>query len=818
MRLRTKIIFVSVLFALFVAAAVLYYLQYPARESFRRELENNMRVLGEANGRTYSAIIEGLKIRAVDWSTSNVARESADKILDSKISPALQKKAADDFANYFLENKMPDDSRVVMVELLDREGIVVASTRQGRIGVDERKEEVGRDAHYFSKTIRAGVGETFVRSLIMEVNESSSPMSHVTVRMFSRKKDANGKPIPLDGVFLLHITSPGLFGDAPENTFLTGFFDVASSSDNLGGGLPLGVHLVSTLQAKGSAVTKPVQECVERGRGIVDEYLNESGVLVVGVSRCFEDEGVVLLSEIEKKKAYGLLQNIATQILFGGGALLIVLIIYIVLASRRLLRNISFIVEAASAVAKGNFTRRIPTSVTGRDEISYLTQVFNVMLDAVSTSREKLEKSEKNLLRNAEELSRELAGHEEQVKFVEQSKRATQNLLEDAWDIKEKLEAERKRLETILSSIGDALVLIDGKYMIMQVNPKALELFALSPEEMIGKDLRVVMKIWKKKKGELPPGEWPIEEMFLTKRVVVADLEDELSLTTLKRTAELPIALSAAPLVGQSGEMGGVIVIRDVREDRELDEAKSGFISVASHQLRTPLTTIRWYSEMLLADDAGSLSKDQRDFLSEIHGGAERLYQTIDLLLGISRVESGKLKAEQKPIDLSLFTADLGKELLPQMDEKKLTFSVVTQGETPVIVYLDPLTLRQVVLNLVSNAIRYTNDHGTIEARWTVNDEHTEVTYAVKDNGIGIPLAQRGRIFSKFFRAENALSKVPDGSGLGLALVKELVLAWGGKVWFEVEEGKGTTFFFTIPLAREVPVLAKENADGIMGK
>jgi len=118
----------------------------------------------------------------------------------------------------------------------------------------------------------------------------------------------------------------------------------------------------------------------------------------------------------------------------------------------------------------------------------------------------------------------------------------------------------------------------------------------------------------------------------------------------------------------------------------------------------------------------------------------------------------------------------------------------------PVVVSQDSLTLRQVVLNLISNAIRYSNENGTIEIKWSVDNEKKEVVYMVRDNGIGIPENQRPRIFSKFFRAENARAWAPDGSGLGLALVKDLVESWGGKVWFEGTEGQGTTFFFTVPL------------------
>jgi len=255
----------------------------------------------------------------------------------------------------------------------------------------------------------------------------------------------------------------------------------------------------------------------------------------------------------------------------------------------------------------------------------------------------------------------------------------------------------------------------------------------------------------------------------------------------------------------QEGELSGnnaVIIVRDANKDRELDKAKSGFISTASHQLRTPLTTIRWYSEMLLSGSYGALSEAQHDLVNEIHDGVNRLYQTINLLLGISRIESGKIGNDRVPIDLTAITTEVVKELSPSMVEKKLVYFSFSAQTYPIVVILDPVSLRQVILNLFANSIRYTNSNGTIEGRWLVDNEKNEVIYSVRDNGIGIPKAARGKIFSKFFRADNAISKIPDGTGLGLAFVKDIVTSWGGKVWFESEEGKGTTFFFTIPMVR----------------
>ena len=130
----------------------------------------------------------------------------------------------------------------------------------------------------------------------------------------------------------------------------------------------------------------------------------------------------------------------------------------------------------------------------------------------------------------------------------------------------------------------------------------------------------------------------------------------------------------------------------------------------------------------------------------------------------------------------------------------------------PLMVWVDPLRLRQVITNLLSNAIRYNDNGGLIEVLWRIAEDGREISYSVRDNGIGIPEADRGRIFTKFFRAGNALAQVPDGSGLGLPLVKDIVETWGGQVHFETTEGKGSTFTFTIPLVSAVSYLPNTEA------
>jgi signal transduction histidine kinase len=230
---------------------------------------------------------------------------------------------------------------------------------------------------------------------------------------------------------------------------------------------------------------------------------------------------------------------------------------------------------------------------------------------------------------------------------------------------------------------------------------------------------------------------------------------------------------------------------------KQLDEAKTGFISVASHQLRTPLTSMRWFSEMLMGGDAGEISPEQRHFVERIYEGTERMVALVNLLLQIARVEAGRLKVEPIPLDLKAVTESVAASLKTGLEGKKQTVEITSEPTPFPMIPADQEVIWQCVQNLLANANRYAPVSSVIHIG--IKKKKDEIEYSVKDTGIGIPKAQQGRIFEKFFRAENALKAVPEGSGLGLSLVKSLVEGWGGKIWFETEEGKGTTFFFTLP-------------------
>ena len=219
---------------------------------------------------------------------------------------------------------------------------------------------------------------------------------------------------------------------------------------------------------------------------------------------------------------------------------------------------------------------------------------------------------------------------------------------------------------------------------------------------------------------------------------------------------------------------------------------------MAAHQLRVPLTSVRWFTEMLLHGDVGPLTPEQQNVAQEISSATARMSKLISLLLQITRVESGRLKVEPTPLNLKSITQEVIIELKSFLENKSQKIEISTAPDALPLMPVDYDIIWQVIQNLISNASRYSPDGGKIFISIVAKKDRIE--YSVRDEGIGIPAAEQARIFEKFYRATNVLKPVPDGSGLGLALVKSLVDGWGGKVWFESKEGEGSTFFFTIPL------------------
>jgi signal transduction histidine kinase len=234
------------------------------------------------------------------------------------------------------------------------------------------------------------------------------------------------------------------------------------------------------------------------------------------------------------------------------------------------------------------------------------------------------------------------------------------------------------------------------------------------------------------------------------------------------------------------------------KKAEESERAKNEFVSLASHQLRTPLATVNWYVEVLLSGEAGETNNRQKLYLEEIYNGNQRMIELVNALI---YVDLGSFVVNAKPSDLKEVCDGVIKEFSPQISRTEIQIEKIYEEHLP-LVDTDSSLIWIVLQNLISNAIKYSLKGGKVVIE--IKKEKEEVVISVSDNGYGIPEAQQKEIFGRLFRAKNILQK-SEGTGLGLYLVKAIANQINGKVWFKSTENKGTTFYFAIPLKRIIP-------------
>lgn len=372
------------------------------------------------------------------------------------------------------------------------------------------------------------------------------------------------------------------------------------------------------------------------------------------------------------------------------------------------------------------------------------------------------------------------------------------------------IEQARARDEAMLNSIGDGVVVVDKNGRIVFANPALYELFNLTPSETLGKAIIKIMPLLDERHHIVPQNRRPFTRALEGGK----QIHYSSGFSYLRKDGStFPVSITTTPIRMQDKIIGAIGVIRDITHEKEIDEEKSSFVSVASHQLRTPLTSINWYLEMLLSGETGQLKKQQKEYLEEVHSSSRRLVGLVDDLLNVSRIESGKLRIRPEKIQpLDIITSAI-KEVQPLLSTSQAHIVCTASPREVPVMHLDPSLFHELIHNLLTNAIRYSphDEPSTITIRAndiTVTKHHPHdhlkrtgryVIFSIEDQGIGIPEAARPQLFQKLFRADNAINAVAEGTGLGLYLVKMIVDQSGGTIWYTTQEKKGTTFFVAFP-------------------
>jgi two-component system phosphate regulon sensor histidine kinase PhoR len=394
-------------------------------------------------------------------------------------------------------------------------------------------------------------------------------------------------------------------------------------------------------------------------------------------------------------------------------------------------RPLRTIAAAAARIGKGDLGFRIP--VTGNDEAAGLAAVMNDMASRIET---------------------QMTG----------------------------ISAERNRLDTILSSMGEGVMVTDDNGTVTLANPAFRAMFSLD---------------------DYAEGESLIEmtrqpAVNDTLKKVLSGREEILEEISMHTPEEKTVLTHWVPLMDRGAMVGVVAVFHDISDIKMLEKVRKDFVANVSHELRTPVAVIKGYAETLISDGLTMDPEKVVHFSSIIHNHAERLASLISDLLTLSQLEAGKLELSMQPANIQGAVNRACSLLENKASDKEITINQEIGTEIP-MVQADIGRLEQVFINLLDNAIKYSMQNGVITV--SAKDLGTMMRFDVRDTGIGIPAKDLTRIFERFYRVDAARSREMGGTGLGLSIVKHIIQAHGGTVSVESTQGRGSTFSFTLKKA-----------------
>ena len=357
--------------------------------------------------------------------------------------------------------------------------------------------------------------------------------------------------------------------------------------------------------------------------------------------------------------------------------------------------------------------------------------------------------------------------------------------------------AEKNKLAVVLSGITDAVIAVDLHQVVVVFNSAAEELTGYTAAEAVGKPVGELVKVFGLE-GEIAASVYcPIRNDDF-EGVVFSQKNAKLIAKGDKEVyADI---LTGKIMEGPHVNLGCIIALHDVSKEKKLEEMKLDFVSMAAHELRTPLTSLKGYLSVFIQDSKVGLTPDQQMFLSRMNIAASQLSSLVENLLSVSRIERGIFTVNAAPVDWVGHINKSIEEFQDRAKDKKIQLDFVLPNGPIDKVAVDTLRITEVLSNLLANAIAYTQSGGSVTV--FLEQKGNEIVTHVKDTGQGIPKDALPHLFTKFFRVSGPLESGSKGTGLGLYISKSIVELHRGKIWVESEEGHGSTFSFSLPIAK----------------
>jgi PAS domain S-box-containing protein len=361
--------------------------------------------------------------------------------------------------------------------------------------------------------------------------------------------------------------------------------------------------------------------------------------------------------------------------------------------------------------------------------------------------------------------------------------------------------ARRERWEAVFRFTDEGIIIFDREAKIVGFNPASVAITQYTVGEALGQSFTRIVKTVSVEGTDMANVS-PIKRA-LQEGVTITKSEQLVEARTGDR---LWTEISYSPIFDDAGNVtSGIAIIRNTQKDREVEEIKSDFISIVSHELRTPLTAIKGFLSMVLKRDFGELSDKQSHFLSRVYQSNQRMIDLVEDLLESSHIESGKINLTINPVAMEGIIAEVVAEEAGKAAAKQMLIKVNRRQRLP-LVLADETRLHQILVNLVDNAIKYSLPDAEVKIDFKIRGD--ELVTTVTDQGVGITSSQFDRLFTKFGRIYNPMSIQAGGTGLGLYIVKNLVESHGGRVWVTSREGQGSRFSFSLPIAKQLPLLS----------
>lgn len=508
----------------------------------------------------------------------------------------------------------------------------------------------------------------------------------------------------------------------------------------------------------GSQLGIPTQKAISgnSGSGISTDYRNKQ---VFAVWRNITDHhwGLVIKQDIDEITLPAQTQAKTTLVI-------VIIAIFFLAFSIRIFLSISFrplesLEEVSNKMSAGDLNVSIdPNILNSNDEIGNLARAMNSLFVNL-----------RNLYASLEQKIR---------------------------DRTSELEAAKAKNEAILSSIGDGLIATDELGNIIFLNQSGQKMLKIS-ESPFGKQLVDLVPIQMEDGSFIDPQNRPMNIVLSSQLPFSSSIPNSFYYVRSDGT-RFPVSIIVTPIIFNNKLIGTIEAFRDITIEKDIDKAKTEFISFASHQLRTPLTAIKWYTELLL-EGPEDTSSSTKKYLDAVNTSNNRMIELVNSLLDISRIELGTFTSEPVPTNIADMARSVIQEQGPEISGKKIIFNESISEDIP-LVNLDPKFLRMIFQNLLSNAIKYTPPMGSVTLKVSLANDKQNFLILVSDSGYGIPKDQQDHIFSKLFRADNIQKLQIEGTGLGLYIIKQIVDFSGGNIWFDSKENIGTTFYVSLPV------------------